>query len=151
MSDNSKTKQGDLVEELDDLLDEEDASLTNDYVGVSKIYRCISCGHEQIVKNLDIGDISCDECGGDMQEVDEEIYDAQQKKNEDDSGTTELEDMQDETEDTINYKKTDDNVGNTFDADEADEIPDLKDLEDMEPSEDDLLELESENLNNILV
>ena len=148
MGKNIKSNPNDLVEELDELLDEEDNDTIDEYVGTSAVYRCMSCGNEQVIKTHNGGDVTCDECGGDMQKIDEEIYDAQQESNEKDSGLTESAIMQDKTGDTADGNKTDDNVGNEFDADEPDEIPDL---EDMEPSEDELLELEHEDLDDILV
>ena len=144
---NSNSNPDNLIEELDNLLDEEEEGV-DEYIGVSTVYRCVSCGNEQVIKNHDEVDVVCDECGGNMQKIDEGIYDAQQKADEEDSGLTEASIVQDKTNDTTNHDKTDDNVGNQFDADETDEIPDLDDLE---PSEDELLELESRNPDDILV
>lgn len=128
----SQTK--DPIEELDEILDE-DEELEGSYIGKTFLYRCIDCGVEKYVKGGELDDVTCDECGGDTQIVEEGIYDKQQDIHEKSSGKTELEELQDEVGENADLKKTDDVVGNITDVSEEDEILDSVELE-LEDDED---------------
>lgn len=143
---------GDL-NDLEEILDDDD-----DYIGTQIVYRCVDCGTEIVVKEDEEAPDIC-ECGGDLQIVGEEAYDESQHLDEEDSGETETEILQDETGDVDISDQTDENTGVLFDQSEDDErialeekseveeaiepeeLEELPEL-DLEPDEEELLETE---------